>query len=348
MKLPITALAALLFASLALGSFAEDVEAGGRELLRDPALSKGVTQGYANQLSPAERTDCLARWTAKGITDAQWAFWEISETLYFAHNPATPTVSGPGAFSWTTADGDKQCHIANGSVRMIFDTRREWREGGTLSLPAKDGARPRYDHGNTTWPHFLIGQHFAKDNLGGPIAEAEKLRFDRFDRLRFTADVKLNHVLRNSDWDHRAEFKAPNHALFYVTLCVMPASASRLGDAGKIYVLIPGIYAEEDNRHETKFNQWLGLDQYGEMVYATGSQPPLRAGDWIHYDVDVKQLIREALAVATQKSRARGQARTYVPEDYFLAFFLIGWEVWGGFNTDVEFKNLSLCGWPAR
>jgi len=128
----------------------------------------------------------------------------------------------------------------------------------------------------------------------------------------------------------------------------MPASASRVADGGKIYVLIPGIYAEEDNHHEVKFNQWLGLDQYGETVYATGSQPSLRAGSWIHYETDVKQLIREALAAATRESRARGQAKTYVPEDYFLAFFLIGWEVWGGFNTDVEFKNLSLRGWPAH
>lgn len=347
MKHTLTLLAALLLALLAPASHAADADAGGHELLRDPALSKGVTQGYANQLSPAERTDCLARWTAKGITDARWAFWEISETLYFAHNPATPTRSGPGAFSWSTVDGSKQCLITNGSVRMIFDTRREWREGGTLSLPAKDGTRPRYEHGNTTWPHFLIGQHFAKDNLGS-IPETEKLRFERFDRLRFTLDVKLNHVLKSSEWNHGAEFKAPNHALFNITFMLLPISASSTADRGKVYVQIPAIYAEQDNRHEVKCHTLLGLDQYGEIYYVTGSQPSLQAGSWIRYDADVKQLAREALAAATRESLARGQAKTFVPEDYFLAALLIGWEIWGGFNTDVEFKNLSLRGWPAR
>jgi hypothetical protein len=337
---------ALLLAPLAATSHAADNVPAGSELLRDPTLSKGVTQGYANHLSAAERQDCLARWTASGISGAQWAFWEISERLYFAHNRATPTMPGPGAFSWRTADDAKQCLITDGSVRMIFDTRHEWREGGKLSLPSKDGTLPKYNHGITTWPHFLIGQHFAKDNHG-PVSETEKLRFGRFDRLRFTVDVKLNNLLKSSDWDHRAEFKAPNHAIFYMAFVVMPVSASRVGDAGKFYILIPAIYSEGQHRHVVECHPWLGQDQSGAGVYFTGSQPSLRAGNWVHYDTDVKQLIREALAAATKESRARGQTKTFVPEEYFLAKFLIGWEVWGGFNTDVEFKNLSLRGWPA-
>jgi len=60
----------------------------------------------------------------------------------------------------------------------------------------------------------------------------------------------------------------------------------------------------------------------------------------------VATLAPAALAAATKESRARGKIKTYVPEDYFLAALLIGWEVWGGFNTDVEFKNLSLPAWP--
>ena len=62
--------------------------------------------------------------------------------------------------------------------------------------------------------------------------------------------------------------------------------------------------------------------------------------------MDVKQLIREALAAATREARVRGLAQTYRPEDHFIALMLIGWEVWGGFDTDVEFKNLSLFGCP--
>jgi hypothetical protein len=28
--------------------------------------------------------------------------------------------------------------------------------------------------------------------------------------------------------------------------------------------------------------------------------------------------------------------------DYFASSVLIGWEIWGGYQTDVEFRNLSL------
>jgi hypothetical protein len=62
----------------------------------------------------------------------------------------------------------------------------------------------------------------------------------------------------------------------------------------------------------------------------------------------VATLAPATLAAATKEFRAREKIKTYVPVDYFLAALLIGWEVWGGFNTDVEFKDLSLRGWPAR
>lgn len=317
------------------------------ELLRDPLFSRGVTQGYANHLSPAERADCASRWHAKGITDAQWAFWEISEKLYFAHNPETPLLPAPGTFLWSTADKAKQCLIENGALRMIFDTGKEWREGGSLNLPDKDGHAPRYGDPATTWPHFLIGQHFAKDNNPATlIPDAEKLSFDKFHRLRFRADIKLHRVLKSSPWDHHADYKAANHAIFYLAFVVMPTKASRVADGGKIYILAPAIYSEGHSQHVQGTLPWVGLDQFGDGVYFSGAQPLLQPGSWVPYDIDVKQLIRESFSAMTQKALAQGKTRTYRPEDYFLACLLVGWEVWGGFDTEVEFKSLSLRGSP--
>ena len=315
------------------------------ELLRDPLLSRGVTQGYANHLPTSEREDCLSRWKAKGITDAQWAFWEISEHLHFAHNPETPLLLDPGNFIWSTADTAKQCLIANGGVRMIFDTAKEWREGGSLNLPAADGRRPKYGDANTTWPHFLIGQHFARDNdPAARIPDDDKLHFDKYNRLRFRIDIQLNRLLKNSTWGHREEYGASNHAIFYIAFVLMPKSASRLAETGKFYILAPAIYSEGDNQHVPGSLPWLGPDQFGDGVYFSGSQPVLQAGRPVHYDIDVKQIIREGLSAATQKALAQGKMKAYRPENYFLACLLVGWEVWGGFDTDVEFSNISLRG----
>ncbi len=69
--------------------------AAGAELLRDPRFGQGVTQGYANHLPPAERSDCLARWQSRGITDAQWAFWEISEQSSVRQITPSSTSASP-------------------------------------------------------------------------------------------------------------------------------------------------------------------------------------------------------------------------------------------------------------
>ena len=315
------------------------------ELLRDPVLAQGITQGYANHLTLAERKDCLSRWENKGITNARWAFWEISEKLYFAHNPKTPVLPNPGEFVWSTADKTKQFRIANGDVRMIFDSGKEWREGGKLNLPEKDGTLPKYGNPYTTWPHFLIGQHFAQDNNPSTvIQDKDKVCPGKYNRLRFNIDIKLNRLLKSSKWDHSKDFIASNHAVFYIAFVVMPTSASQIQDLGKLYILVPAIYSEGDNKHVPNSAPWIGLDQFGDGVYFSGSYPVLRAGAWVHYDIDVKQLIREGLGAAAHKSLSEGKTRLYKPKDYFLACILIGWETWGGFDTDLEFRNLSLKG----
>lgn len=315
------------------------------ELLRDPGFSHGVTQGYANHLPPTERADCLLRWKQRGIGEAQWAFWEISEQQHFAHNPDTPLLPRPRSYVWSTTDKSKQCLIEDGIVRFLIDTSKEWREGGSLNMPDTKGRRPKYGDTSTTWPHFLVGQHFARDNDPATvIPDDEKLLFDKFRQLRLGIDAKLNRLQKSDTQDHRAEFQAANHAIFYVAIVLMPRSASRLAEMGKFYMLVPAIYSEGNERHVPGSAPWLGLDQFGDSVYFSGAQPTLQSGKWVDYDIDVKQLIREGLAAATQKTTTQGKPRTYHPEDYYLGCLLIGWEVWGGFDTDVEFKNLTLRG----
>jgi hypothetical protein len=329
------------------GAVARDA-AVGIELLRDPGFTKGVTQGYANHLPPAERRDCLARWQSRGITDAQWAFWEISERLHFAHNPETPVVSGPGVYAWSTADLAKQCIIDHGSVRLVFDTGKEWREGGNLWLPDADGERPHYGNPATTWPHFLVGQHLvASNDAMYPIPESEKLLLGGSRRLHFTLDVKLNHLERSSQWDHREEFGAADHALFYVGFAIMPKATQCIAQRGKFYVLIPAIYSE-GGAHVPTCAPWLGIDQFGDGVFFSGSPayPHLQLGTWVHYGVEVQDLVLEGLGARAHRASPGGAGPSASPEDYFVAVLLIGWEVWGGFATDVEFRGLSLRGYP--
>jgi sugar lactone lactonase YvrE len=73
--------AALLLVLLIPVSRAAEGDAEGVELLRDPSLSKGVAQGHANHLPPAERADCLAcnaAHVAIPVADAHYSFGTTS------------------------------------------------------------------------------------------------------------------------------------------------------------------------------------------------------------------------------------------------------------------------------
>jgi hypothetical protein len=319
------------------------------ELLRDPELTKGVTGGYANLLSPSEREEANRRWAGKGITGAEWAFWEISGNSYFANNPQNPEVQENGVYRWSTEDGSKQFLRDGGLVRMLYDTSKEWREGGNITWPDETGAKAPYAHRDpaTTWPHFLIGQHLTGDNdPSTPLREGDKIFPGRFEDLRFRIDVKLNQVLRLSAKDFTAEHVTPGHALFYLGFGIMPRNTANIKELGKVYLLVPAIYSHGDNRHFDDHLPWTGPDQFGDGVYFSGSFQSLRPAEWVHYDVDVKALVAEGLAAFDRKVRERQTPldREYSPDDYFVAFILIGWEIWGDFTTDVEFKNLSMIG----
>ncbi len=127
----------------------------------------------------------------------------------------------------------------------------------------------------------------------------------------------------------------------------MPRTARCIAERGKFYVLIPATYSE-GGAHVPTSAPWLGIDQFGDGVYFSGASalPHLAPGSWVHYDVDVKDLVREGFAAVAQRSAAATPARSAAPEDNFIAVLLIGWEVWGGFATDVEFRGASLRGYP--
>lgn len=156
------------------------------------------------------------------------------------------------------------------------------------------------------------------------LSEDEKRGLDRHQRLRFGIDIRLNRLRKSSDWDHQAEYGAPNHAIFYMAFILMPRSASRLADSGKFYMLVPAIYSEGNEANVPGSAPWLGLDQFGDGVYFSGAHPTLKAGAWVPFDIDVKQLIREGLAAATQRSLAQKKDRLYRVEDYWLSCWWAG------------------------
>lgn len=83
-------------------------------------------------------------------------------------------------------------------------------------------------------------------------------------------------------------------------------------------------------------------DQFGDAVYFhqnPHSFPRLQKGEWTAYDVDVVPL-----SVSMLNHIAGTKHIAIIPADYFISIFFTGWEIWGGYDTEVEMKSLHLTG----
>ncbi len=221
---------------------------------------------------------------------------------------------------------------------MSYDTRKEWRKGCNLSLPDGPQNQPRFGDRDTNWPHFLIGQHIEDSSNS-----RRELALGKYN-LRWKSSVKLNLSTRlgapeceEGVW---ADGKVPNHELFYMAAVLrhknFPQKVGNNINANQIYALIPMFYSEDAIQHKNPA-PWINADQYGNVVYFAPGYSSLSLNKWVNFDIDV-----EGLAIDSLKLLKSTYGENLSIEDYHVNMVLIGWEIWGGYQNQVEVKNLAL------
>ncbi len=297
------------------------------QLLRDTTFGNGVKHGENNTYPAYLESNCRNRWLQKvpSLANASWSFTEIAEKTYFCENSATPT--NLATLSYASADYSKQfIDSKNGTVRFIFDSSKEWRQGCQLNLPS-GGVQPKFPDptGQWTWPHFLLDQV-----LTSPVS------FGTYNDLVLTAQITLKDIARIgsadcaiTDWNPHPQ----NHALFYIGLVLTRQSGS---GPLRFYALVPAFNTYNGS---TNVNPapWLGGDPVGAQVYYSPGQPVLTKGTTTNYNIKVETIAAEAVAAYNQRN---GTALALT--NYKLSEILIGWEIWGGYKTEVEVKGLAL------
>lgn len=350
----------------------------GEELLFDTNFSNGVTVGYANTYPDSQDSQCIQRWKEKipSYDNAKWMFIEISERFYFCDNNETPTMdSSKISYVSPNAGLKKFTSSKNGNIRMEYDTGWEWRTGCNLCKmehPSISSSPPRYGDPYTNWPHFLVSQVLWKDYVPSQydqgmniIPASERVYLNRYDSLIFNANIKLKNSEKSlgiqcpaGDWKPDSCNESvcegncdliPNHALFYVAFVLWRNQKIANGEPNVIYMLLPLMYTE-DGQNPVKFNESMVMpDQFGDGVYfapnVTNSShrvisPILEKGKWANVNIDVYELSRDALQAFEEKQ----DLDVLDPKKYHVSIFLAGWEIWGGYKTDVEFNSLSLKG----
>lgn len=348
------------------------VYAAEKELLFDSWFKNGVVVGYANTYPNQKDEECISRWRNRLINydNVRWQLIEISERFYFCDNLITPWERENEIAYISPNAGKKQLVIdkTGGKVRMFYDTSWEWRGGCNLCKPWTDvtSQLPQYGDPLTNWPHFLIQQVISssyKPNIYPPnlnsIPFSERVYLGKYERLVFTGQFRWNESQKarldfncpSGDWKPNSceeEICAsnceniPDHALFYVgfTLWRQNPTYSGENNPNVIYALLPLIYTNNGEENIGGNERYLMGDQFGDRTFfakfgegATQNVRKLIKNQWVNLEVDVNQFGRETLYFINPAINEK---------DYFLFSVMIGWEIWGGYRTDIEFQNISL------
>ena len=277
---------------------------------------------------------CRASWISRNhlLNNSKWRFVEIAENTYFCDrgdNPVSPNV-------YSSVDGSKTFTIySDGRARWQIDTNQEWRNGCDLSKFDAGGNPPKYPDPNTNWPHFIIDQ----DIKNSAIFDGKVWPSD-YDSLIYTTSVKLNSTQKTG-----AECSADswiNHELYYMAYVIhhkdYPNAIGHNLNINTIYALVP-IFYSNDGSQNTNGSEFIISDQYGNVTYFAPSSdyPFLTVGNWTTYSIDAKKMLNGALATFAETYQ-----ETFYSADFYISEILQGWEIWGGYKSDIEAANFSL------
>jgi hypothetical protein len=345
------------------------------ELLDDTRFQKGVAAGFANTYPNSLDEACISRWAGilPNYGEIKWMFWEITERFYFCENKTDNPQVTPDSIIYVSPNaGGKKLTINKpaGVVKMEYRTDWEWRGGCNLCKPwTFDGVThyPLYGDPYTNWPHFLVGQVLSPSYVPNlytiNIPDNEKVFLTKYQSLSFHGEFKWNNSYKpnpsfncpNGDWKPNTcaqevcqtgcEY-VPNHAIFYVGFVLWYKNWPSYPSKGPrvVYELLPLIYTE--NGEYNMGGDWENLmhDQYGDWTFfakfgqgVTSNVRKLVKNQWISIDINPKQFSEYILNYIDP---------TLNFGDYFISMILIGWEIWGAYQTDIEFRNISFKAVP--
>ncbi len=301
------------------------------ELLQDTLMARGFKPSHAGD--PGER--CAM--SSPGQTPA-WKIVEVADRSYFCANGNRSFASG----ELFAADASAKSFTSNkrGQFNLKFDTSKEHAQGCSLWRPDANGQQPLHRGSrNWDWSHYLLNQYLVEDIAG--ITDAERSELDLENRdFTFSVDVSLNRLRRSGpecgNFTQGAGPLIKNHAILYMGFVLARKDTQQTeARADGIYLVAPLNFFEGE--HPT--GPWLGGDANSTLVYIhdrDAYKVPVGVGPR-HVEIQVNQLAESAFAKIK-----RDKGLSYQLDDYIVAEVLFGWELWGGYETDVTFDNISL------
>ena len=205
----------------------------------------------------------------------------------------------------------------------------------------------------------------------------------KYDTLEFNGDFRLNKIIKtgpecniNLDWRPYGCPTDPtitdsvdpnyyckdacclpvfNHATFYVSFILWHNTWKYPLDnniPNVIYQLLPIVYSNDGMTNTGGDRENLMGDQFGDRTFfsklgegITSNVKKLTIGnlEFEHINIDVIAYSKNVLHKINPSYFNDQNPERY--GEYFVSAYLSGWEIWGGYKTDIEMKNLSLKGY---
>ena len=324
------------------------------ELLGDTKFSNGI-QTWDGPYPMTET--CQTNWISRVPTlkhppeNTPWRLVEVGEKMILCNqdtnpiNGATITYTNPTDRS-APVDSKKIIDYKNAlGVNLIFNSGEEWRSGCSLTEndELNGNAQPLYaaNNGAWDWNHLLLAQRITDSSDAN-----NQLMVNKYNKLLLDVSLKVSSSAKEASAYH-VNGNCPewtNHALFYVG--VVLEDAVRPNDPSRRMFLIFPAWQTYDGTTYSVGGPWLGNDSANSKVYFTGmlkagaKYEPLSIGNERTYSIDLQELAEEGVGAYNQK-RSPTDPLWYT-DDYYILEIYIGWEIWGGYDTNVIIRNPSL------
>ncbi|HNQ72787.1 MAG TPA: hypothetical protein PKN95_04185 [Verrucomicrobiota bacterium] len=282
-----------------------------RELIRDPHFQNGF---ILLKPQPGRRVVYGELTVAGAAAPPVWDLCQWSSK--FPLSPGTAGSASEGRFCFTNS-AKRVCRGAAG--------------GGGAELALGVDAGVEYgDHArasvNDPWVHLLVQQ-----DLESPPALTD------LSACTFHVEARLAHsrLVRRQDYDpglHAAQY------VIYLTVANRNAASPGFG---QYYWFGIPLY---DNRE--RIVPMYQAQDFGDtkmfintVSSAVFTQESTHDGQWVTYDRDLLPLLRAGLAAGWQRGYMAG---SHHEADYRITAIVIGWEVPGVFDVELQIRRLSL------
>jgi hypothetical protein len=296
------------------------------DLLQDTDFALGFKEYFENNLRESERCEMPL------ANDPHWMIVEVATETHFCSNLPNPKSTFPEIIIKSEGSHKRFTSNLEGDIILELDSSQEENSGCSITNERTP---------ESSWIHYGINQMIDEDVAN--LADYEEINFN--------IDAKLNKFKANIPFQNCMIYDAPVAKYGGLVMVFLLRDKGKGDDPGDwLWIVFDvcskhwyGPLDQSTKECSSNRNQNLQKDQFGIVIYNPpmgDEHPALEAnGEWQTYNFDLKEIAKDAIDYYNDENHNELDV-----DDYYIEHFQFGWEIMGGFDTELELRDISLQG----